>query len=67
MRKFGELVSVGHKAGEHGESVKSMLGVGDCRLLSSAVESVKIVARRVFIAGPAGYQNSEQAPEEPMT
>jgi len=43
-----------------------MLGEGDCRLLSSEVSSVKIEAISVFIAGPAGYQYSEHAPEAPV-
>jgi len=47
----------------HGTSVKSMLE--DCRLTYSAVESVKMGTSRVFIAGPAGYQSCEHAPDAP--
>jgi hypothetical protein len=42
-----------------------MLGAAEFRLVYSAVTSEKIVSVRVFIAGPAGYQNCEQAPPEP--
>ena len=46
-----------------GVSVKSIEGEANCKLVISAVESVKITASSVFISGPAGYQNSEHAPD----
>lgn len=67
MRKFGLVVKGPTRERGSGESVKSILGEGDCKLTYSAFKSVKIRASSVFIAGPAGYHGSEQAPEEPRT
>ena len=39
-------------------SAKSIEGLADCMLVSSEPSSVKIVARRVSMAGPAGTQGS---------
>jgi hypothetical protein len=56
MRKLGLEVNVLSSELGNGESVRSILGLADCMLLNSAVSSVKIVACKVFNAGPAGYQ-----------
>jgi hypothetical protein len=54
IRKLGLIVNVGMRLGVSGQSVKSMLGLADCMLVNSLDSSVKIVAWKLSIEGPAG-------------
>jgi len=62
---LGSVINEGICEVGKGESGKSIEGETDWRLVNSAIESVKMRASSVFIAGPAGYQNWEQAPPDP--
>ncbi len=66
MRKLGLVVNGPVRSGVKGQSVKSMLGLPDCMFVNSDDSSVKMSACSVSIAGPAGIQYSEQAPDEPV-
>src|SRR5207247_10110784 len=65
MRKLELVVNGPVRSGVRGQSVKSIVRLADCMVVNSAVSSEKIVASSVSIAGPAGTQNLEHAPEEP--
>ena len=54
--KLGLVANVAAKLGGSGESVRSMDGEEDIKLVNSVESSVKITAVSASIAGPAGVQ-----------
>ena len=52
------------RSGVSGQSVRSIDGLADWMLVNSDVSSVKIVAKNVSSAGPAGTQYEEHEPPD---